>query len=75
MRMGRAAVMAPRHLWGTPALQVKQKRGGTGGSSNSGPAGRKLRPAAKLYRALADMAASYGVVNGVKKRGIVKRAS
>lgn len=27
-----------------------------------------MKPAAKRYRALADMAASYGVVNGVKKK-------
>lgn len=44
-----------------------RKRGGTGKQGNSGPAGRKLRPAARHYRALADMAASYGVVNGKRK--------
>lgn len=42
-------------------------KGGNGG--NSGPAGRKMKPAAKHYRALAAMAAAHGVVNGVRKAG------
>ena len=34
---------------------------------NNGPSGRKMRPAARHYRALADMAARYGVVDGKRK--------
>lgn len=33
---------------------------------NTGPSGYKARPAGRHYRALADMARSYGVVNGKK---------
>lgn len=50
----------PREMW--------VRRGGTGKSNNSGSAGRKNKPAAMRYRALADMALARGVTNG-KKRG------
>lgn len=48
---------------------ILRKRGGGVNSGNSGPAGRKMRAAGKHYRALADMAAAHGVVNGRKKSG------
>lgn len=54
----RAAVMAPAKFIGTPNLQRWIKRGGPG-HSNSGPRGRKMRPAAVRYRALAEMAGMY----------------
>lgn len=46
---------------------ILRKRGGGVNSGNSGPAGRKMRPAARHYSALAAMAASHGVVNGKRK--------
>lgn len=54
-------------------MDVWVKRGGTGSGSNSGPTGRRARPAARLQRSLADMAASYGVVNGIKKKVTVRK--
>lgn len=70
----KAGVIAPRRLWGNVALLTRWvKRGGTGKMGNSGPSGRLLRPAAKRYRSLADMAASYGVVNGIKKGAAVRQ--
>jgi hypothetical protein len=53
---------------------ILRKRGGGVNSGNSGPAGRKMKPAARHYRALAEMAARYGVVNG-KRKTKVKRAA
>lgn len=41
---------------GKPAPVQWIARGGTGKQGNSGPCGRKLRPAAVRYRALADLA-------------------
>lgn len=46
--------------------EIKRKRGGVGKQGNSGPAGG-TKPAKRHYRALADMAARAGVVNGVRK--------
>lgn len=64
----RAAVMDKSAVRrGTPGREVWSHRGGTGGSNNSGPAGHKMRPAARMYRALADMAAAHHVLRGLKK--------
>lgn len=49
----------PREMW--------IRRGGTGKSNNSGAAGRKMKPAAQMYRALAAMALAHGMVNGRKR--------
>lgn len=51
---------SPRPIW--------IKRGAnTGGSDTKGPSGRKLKPAAKLHRALGELAISYGVYCGQKR--------
>ena|SRR5579859_2030976 len=66
----RPAVQMPDHLIGLPVPDshwtgkvIKIPRGGKGQQSGSGPSGWKLRPAKKLARSLADMAAQY------RKRG------
>lgn len=46
---------------------ILRKRGGAVRGGNNGPTGRKMKPAPRHYRALAEMAASHGVVNGKRK--------
>ena len=58
MHGARPAVMDKRWRPGQPARVIKIKRGGTVGSSNSGPVGWKTRPSARLHRALAEAAAA-----------------
>lgn len=67
--MSNKQVIDKRWYPGKPRSQmiIWIKRGGSGGTGNNGPTGWKLRPAARQYRAAADMARGYGVVNGVRK--------
>lgn len=44
---------------GTERQIIRIKRGGKGGSSDSGPVGRKARPAAIRNRAFAELARKY----------------
>lgn len=55
---------APQAIW--------IKRGGGNGTGNNGPTGRKTRPAARMYRALAEMAAAHNVIHGVKKSDYIE---
>jgi hypothetical protein len=50
--------MCPPNVIGTPAQQIKIKRGGPG-KSGAGASGWKLRPAKVLARTMADMARNY----------------
>lgn len=65
-----AAVMDKRWYPGKPpdAMTIWVNRGGNGRTSNSGPSGRLLRPAAVRYRALAEMAATHRAARGVRRR-------
>lgn len=49
-------------------MEIWIRRGGTGRGNNSGPAGRRMRPAALRYRALAEMAAAHRSARGLRER-------
>ena len=68
-----SSVMASKRLWGIFLLEVWVKRGGNNGIGNNGPCGYKMRPGPRMYRALAEMASSHSVVEGMKKKEYLVR--
>lgn len=55
---GKAGVICPDNLVGTPGQIIKIRRGGPG-KSGAGPLGWKATPRKMLSKALADMARTY----------------